>query len=603
MAKMSLDKSGILSRVSEAKSFTKGWHNNIEHWRDLYDGLHYRGITPNPGETQYVDPTHMNAVDLTNGILQANRMSWKAFGFSPSYKEERESSKAEKLMTAILDINEDRNEVVIPFELNMHFSRDGGGVIYQVWDKNLAQKETITFLDDDGKEAKKSVYTTLPIVMQIIDPLSIILLPGGPKRWLAVGHIDMMTIADIETLYNVKLEQFAAMSETDKLKTRVEFIDWWEFVRNGTKWVVTNAKLVQDEFVQPQRDVSAFYDDLPYTIDFYNPTDRYDSSKWHNVLTPLEHSVAMLERSFNRRARQIDVFASMPLVAKTATGRHVDVDPGVGKVLELTADEDFGWPEWRGNPPDVTEHMEFLRARVQQSGYSDVMYGSGNSQISGYAMSQLGDQNRIRLEQPVAHLVRLWGRVGNKALDIVRRHAKGIPILVYGHLRGTDFSDYVSGADLDGIRIECEIKPEFPNEQVRKTAMASQVKGILADGTIMERFLGVEQPDDERAKKLIEIVEQNPQVVQYMVIAELKDRAQNGDDVALMVMQQIMSSGMNQGGRPDGAPKPENMNGMASATGGFSPQEQGVPEPGQSETDMMNNMANARPSLLGGGVI
>ncbi len=604
MAK-TFDDIGLLIRVADARKFVEGWHNNIRLWRRLYDGEHYTG-TPAPGEVRFSDPTYTNAVDLTVGILQSNRMSWKAYGFSPSFVEEKDSSKAEKFIAALIDINSDRNEYVSPFEVILHFARDGGAVISQFWDKNRAKKETVTYVDDSGEEVSQLVYTDIPIIQKIVDPLNVSLLPGGPKRWKAIGYHEMLSVLDVETRYDIKLEQYSHLTIDEKIRQMVEFIDWWEYMPLGGNWVVANARLVENSIIMSLTDVSKWYDELPYTVDLYNPTDRLNSVKWHSVITPLVEPVQMLERSINRRTRQIDIYSSLPFVAKTVSGRQIQLDPGMGNVIDLSEGEDFGFPEWRGNPPDVRDQIDFFRARVQQSGYSDVMYGSGTSSVSGYALSQLGDQNRIRLEQPVAHLKRLWSRVAKKAMDIVRRHAKDTPLLVHGYLRGLNFSEYVTGKDLEGIRVECEIKPEFPNEQVRKTAMATQVKGILADSTIMQNYLGIDQPDDERKKKLVEIVEQNPQVLMYAILAELGDRARAGEDAASAALQTMLQSangGVNPGGRPDAGPGIANMNGTQSATGLASPQELGNPAPGQGEVDMMGNMAGAAPTMLGGGVM
>jgi hypothetical protein len=341
------------------------------------------------------------------------------------------------------------------------------------------------------------------------------------------------------------------------------------------------------------------YTDLPYTIQFFKPTGK-EPDQWHSILKPLESSVALLERSFNRRAKQIDVFTGLPLVTKTQPGRVVRIDPGLYNHLQLTPDESVEFPVWQGNPPDMNFHMEFLRARIQQSGYSDVMFGSGVSQVAGYALSQLGDQNRIRLEQPIAHLELLLTHWAKKSLKLLNVFAAGMHIAVYGQHRGKDYFEYVEVDDLMRYSVRAEIRPSFPNEETRKTAMATQVKGTLSEYTIMERYLGIEQPDDEEERKMIEAVSRHPISIQYSIMTELKRRVEDeGDKVAEMVLQQLQAGQVPGAAPGQPAPNPEQLTGTQSANGQPVPQATGGLPPGQSEEEVMTSMANAAPGMDG----
>jgi hypothetical protein len=243
--------------------------------------------------------------------------------------------------------------------------------------------------------------------------------------------------------------------------------------------------------------------------------------------------------------------------------------------------------------------IDFLRSRIQQSGFSDVMFGSGANQIAGYAVSQLGDQNRIRLEQPIQHLELLLTSWAKKTLKLLEKFAPDSIICVYGMQKGQDYKDEVDTGEIKGYSVRAEIRPNFPNEQTRKTAMATQVKGTLSNYTIMERYLDIAQPEDEQERKIIEATINHPLALQYAITAELKEMADNGDEIAAQVLMSMQNGGglPGQDGRPKEPNKPEQPMGLASSTGLPTNQEGGGAAPGQSAIENQNSLANAAPAM------
>lgn len=611
----------VLQRIQRSKDHVIGWKTNIKRWRRLYDLKHYQN-TPKAGEIQYDDPTYTNTVDLAVGIMLANRLRWHAFGFQPSKQEQIETSQIEKLLDGTLMVNNEREEANQLYQLYLHFTRDGGAAIYSVFDPDIADENKFKKEVPDPVEGAKAVWAfrEIPLRVQVIDPESIIALPGGPKRWLGIGRVEQRSVLDIETIYGVRIDKFRAYSDEQKSTTMGEFVDYWDYhmkdkpitnskgetvfnevlgkVEVAPKLCVRNTVLFEGQPLMGPREMEG-YKELPYTIQFFKPTDK-DPKQWHSILSPLESSVALLERTFNRRAHQIDVFTGLPIVSKTQPGRSVKIDPGLYNHVNITPDESIEFPTWQGNPPDIRDHIEFLRSRVQQSGFSDVMFGSGASQVAGYALSQLGDQNRIRLEQPVTHLELLLTHWAKKSLALLSEFAQGAQICVYGQHKGKDYLEYVEVDDLEKYAVRAEIIPEFPNEETRKTAMATQAKGTLSDYTIMERYYGIEQPDDEQERKIIEAVQNHPVTIQYSIMRELKEQADSGDEIAAMTLQQ-MQAGMIPGaqpGRPKDPRNPEQLTGTQSPTGQPVPQALGE-QPGASEADVMANAANAAPGMDG----
>jgi hypothetical protein len=611
----------VIQRINRAKRHVDGWKENIKRWRRLYDMNHYT-TKPKAGEIQYSDPTYTNTVDLAVGIMLANRLRWHAFGFTPSKEEQLETSQIEKLLDGTLMVNNEREEANQLYQLYLHFTRDGGAAIYSVFDPDIADEGHFLREKPDPEVGAKPVHAfkEIPLRVQVIDPEAIFALPGGPKRWLMIGRSEQRSVLDIETIYGVRIEKFGYMSDEQKSSTFGEFIDAWDFVtkekpiknkegqevyndvlgkiETAPKLCVRNTVLFEGQALFGPREMEG-YKDLPYTIQFFKPTSK-EPGDWHSILSPLESSVALLERTFNRRAHQIDVFTGLPIVSKTQPGRAVKIDPGLYNHVQITPDESIEFPAWQGNPPDINFHIEFLRSRIQQSGFSDVMFGAGASQVAGYALSQLGDQNRIRMEQPITHLELLLTHWAKKSLNLLSEFAQGAQICVYGQHRGKDYLEYVEVDDLNKYAVRAEIIPEYPNEETRKTAMATQVKGTLSDYTIMERYLGIEQPDDEQERIIIETVARHPVTVQYSIMKELKEQADAGDEIAAMTLQQ-MQAGMIPGaqpGRPKEARNMEQLTGTQSPTGQPVPQALGE-QPGASEADQLENQANAAPGMDG----
>jgi len=365
------------------------------------------------------------------------------------------------------------------------------------------------------------------------------------------------------------------------------------------KYVVQHSLVFEDQVIWPLHNTG--YDDLPFSIGFFKPVSKDAPKDWgHNIMRPLETTIELLEKLTNRRTRQINTFTSLPMTLQAIAGRPPVQIQGLDMdVLELSQGEEIKFPQWPGSPPDVDRQIDFMLRRAQQSGFSDVAFGSGPSQVAGYALSQLSDTNRIRLEQPVKHLEFLLSQWAQKALKITAKYAPDAVIRVYGQLRGKDFVDQVFSPDLADYKVKALIKPEFPNEKVRNHAMATQVRGVLSENTIMERYLDIDQPDDEKKRRLRDAAMNHPVMVQYGIINTLMEMAQAGDQAAAMTLQHLL---MGQGtGNPEGRPEEprnnEQMMGVASPTGQPTPEEAGAAPPGQSPEDQMRGITEAAPGM------
>ena len=594
----------ILANIQKAKGMCEPFHKNIAKWRALYDFQHYEG-SEKVDETRYTDPTYTNTVDLAVGILLGNEMIWHAYGWSPSAKEEKHTSSIEKLIAGTINVNSIRTQYDIPYEVILNFVRDGVAVLYSVWDTDYQKMGVVSqeFPDKDSGSISRKVYGENPIRVEVIDPMKISMLPGGANRWACVVREEEMTVFEVELLYpKTKLKNYREYSDIDKMSMSGNLQDYWDKrkvkdpVSGELTYVVRHMAFFDGEPLMPSPKNMVGYDDIPYTIGFFKPVLRSDPKKWgHGILAPMESSVSLMEKSINRRQRQIDVYSSLPIVVKSKSGKSISVDPGLGQFLPLGPDDDIGLPQWPGNAPDVEKQLEFVRSRIQQSGFSDVMFGAGANQISGYALSQLGDQNRIRLTQPVKHLNLFWTSWAMKVLSMVNNFASASALKVYGRIRGQDFAEIIFGNSVKDYMVQCEVKPEFPNEVVRNHAMAVQVSNTLPQRLVMEKYLGIEQPDDVREMKMVEMAENHPIMLQYTMIQHLAKLAADGDKAAGITLQTVRNQLMQQLGQQSGPGNP-NALGTQSASGEALPQR----PPGQEGDATFQDQINASPNMQGG---
>ena len=620
---MALDKTGeiqdpTIKTIQEfdiyfglAKSFVAPWHKNITRWRKWYDFEHYEKKAL-PFEERYPDPTPTNVVDLAVGILLANQMEFKARGWKEDLEQEEDASRVEKFLIGAIYVNNERHELSIPYESVLHIVRDGASIIYSVWDPQIAKSSLL--MSPDGQQ---QALARLPLNVQVIDPLQIYLLPGGPKRFGHVFRVWEMTAYEVEMTWGKKIKSLSFLSERDKMYEKVKVKDYWRIIQKKVEDrlidVVENGLMAHDEVIWNMREMEN-YDDIPFTIGFFKPVDRDNSDGWHGIIRPLETTIQHLESAFNRRARQILVYSSLPIIGKTIPHRRIRLDPALGQLVTLGLEEGLEFPTWPGNAPDMEQHIGFLRARLQQAGFTDVMFGEGVSQVSGFALSQLGDQNRIRLTQPVLHLEMMWSAWARKALKLTTNFTGGkIPIRVYGNMKGQDFVEQLATDDLQNFMVKATIKPEFPNEKQRNHAMANQVRDLLSEATIMSRYLDIEQPDEERNKRLEDMVFRHPVYVQFDVLQRLmKIGAESSDPLvktaAMMTIQQMQAgmmpqgpqaggTGMGQAGRPP-EPGTEQLTGLASPTGEETPQAGGEMPPGQAFGDILEKMSRAAPQMM-----
>lgn len=630
----------IKDRWELTKKNMEPLHERIATYRRLYDFNHYN-MAPKANERRIEWPDYTNAVDLAVSILSANPIDFKAYGFTPGSEEGKRSSIIEKVLNAAIHISSIRDEVHIQHNHLMQVTRDGCSVIRTVWDTDYHDmfvedyEESQTDMEDEGPIVGS--FKELPLRVQVLDPSNFYVIPGGKKRWLSVFYAEERTIEDVEKDEGVTLPgEFQKKNKQERETEKHEFIDYWEYVdgfelvenSNGEPvpvldpttgqpmlddegeilWkrrpvlLVRNAIVYGDYLIKPL-EVAEGYDDIPYTVFWWKPIGQKKPEEWgESLLHAMQHIVPHLETRFNRQARLIDMYASLPLVSRTEGARKVKLDPGIGRVAQLSLEEDLGFPTWPGTPPDVADQMLTLQAKSQESSFPAAMYGEGVRNMAGYAISQLIDSGQIRLTTPIQQLEQGWAIWAHKTLNLIKNFAENAEINVYGTMRGKFFYDKVVGRKCEGFRVDVQVKPKYPGMDTREIAHATQASPFLSKWTIAQRYLNVPQPDDEIRRMNIEKVKDMPAFQELIMLEYLQELADEGNNIAKMLMQRYMTMGMpGEPGRPPSGPAPEAISGAGSTVipGAYPVEEGGTPF-GQEPSRGLEEMVRVAPNLAGG---
>jgi len=587
--------SDILEKFYRAKAKCSKWHSRIKEYERFYDLEHYND-SPRTGERRITLTKGTNIVDLAVGVLTANELTIQAVSPEESETIRKQASLVEQFLDGVIYINSERQETDLRYDWTFYQVRDGAVGLKTIWDNSFDASLKVE-ADEEGNQ--RAVYDQLPICVNVLPAKYLFPEPGGKLgRWKYVFYAIERTIEDMEREYG-PMEKYNSMSKKQKETKKGDFIDYWGEVQlpDGS-WAIENATLYDNRLMDGPRIMDG-YNDIPITMMFYKPIGHVNPEDWgHSILRPVTQMVEELEWRVNRQTRLLNVFANMPLIARTRDGRPVKVDAAFGDVVQLNEGEDIAFPVWPGTPPDFKEQLAMVSSEIADASFPAVMYGEGTGSGSGYALSQQGDAGRIRLTQPQRQQERSMSIWARKSLTLLRNFSPQYTVEVYGDKAGAPYSQELTGEDTVGFRVNFQLKPQFPNDEVRKVAMATQTKDTLSAETRMEKYLGIQQPDQETTRILRDMARRHPMMVEYQMMALFRELAGEGDEAARMVLERLQQGGgAGGGGAPPGPapgpPKPEQSPGLPSAARGqVTQQEQGFAPAGQEPSEDVFRMVN-----------
>lgn len=539
-------RSQLLQLIGEAESKLRNRDEMIKRHRALYELRHYHsdasaGLSHSQkrlvNQYAYQSNAPTNVVDLTTGILAHNALRFKAYtGLRPTKESDVDAGDIERLCSGIIHVNMLEQEVDLHHDIIHNAAIDGGVALRCVWvniddvepevtqtpgvfDRALAKLSGKSL---DNQTISPAWIRGCPIKLHVIPLANMLYLPGGPKgRWSLVAYRSKRTIADIRTEFpDYRAGQVMGFAETQRVLS--DFYDVWFW--NGSE--VYNAIFADQEMLRC--DPMAGYADLPYTIAFFRPNESDDTSMLGlSALYTIEDDVRTYEDRVSHTLRWLDIWANLPLAVKTRDGRAVDVDAIYGKTVNLGLEESVGFVAPGSEPPDHDKILGILKQSISDGSFPPVVSGSGpGSMNSGYGLSQLAEGGRIRLEQPKRQFELLWTITLLKAMSLFRQFAPDKGMQVFGKYRGKEFAmNTLVGSDTSGFVVDVSLDPHFPQDEARLIALGNQALAIkgLSRKTVQERFFGVDDPEEESRRMLIEMLQGDPRMAEMLMREAAKE--------------------------------------------------------------------------------
>lgn len=316
--------------------------------------------------------------------------------------------------------------------------------------------------------------------------------------------------------------------EFDRLKgglATVKFSQLW------TRETLTYA--VNGHVVHHQRHR---YGQPPYIYAMGQTTSSPDpAKKGLSLLYPLRYLLPYLDRLLSQKGTAVRLWAwPTPVVKRSLALMQADpslleppeYDIRPGKALSIWGDEDISYLVWQGNGPDADEQLRLVMQMIERAGLADVLYGQGiGAGDSGYLVNQLIAAARMKLKPLVEHAENAMERAIRLLWDVVEYEIRQ-PLHVYARGEGEGNRGWISLGpdDLNGYRqVEFKLSPMMPTDEYAVASMAANLMtaGIWSRRRAMERT-GVEQPEAEEDRILIERWKASPQVQQVLLPEALK---------------------------------------------------------------------------------
>jgi len=477
-------------------------------------------------------PEAHQIVERLVGTLTANPMTITVPPADESEKAREQSSKMEKFLVAAVErLQQQAEQDVIDLFIES-LVMDGHGCMRMLPAKQLwrgaprhKEDEEDTAYNKRVEEWKKG--KPLPIAWNWCDPLTIYPLYGefGLYGVLQVDERDIATLHpkrwNIERLDRVEMEELSRLHERDG--TSVEFAQWW------TPTTLTYA--VEDRVVHHQKHR---YESAPYTYAFgLSSASNNPERMGMSVLWPIRDLIPALNRLLSQKASAVRMWCWPTVVFRQiypgqgeTSGeaplpvRNLDISPG--STVTLFNDEELSFLTWTGNGPDADEMLQIVNGMIQKAGLADPMYGAGAGE-SGYALNQLIAAARMRLKPLVAHAERALAKQLVALCDIIEHHIKQ-PVYVYGATGREEGWISLGPDDLNGYRnIQVKLNPVMPTDSYARSSMAiNEVNAGLRSRASAMEMIGVEQPDEEQRKILVDRWRADPKVQEFIVAEALK---------------------------------------------------------------------------------
>ena len=619
----------VTAIYSDLKTRYSSRNKAIQEAEDLYFLKHWPNAEKE-GEERVTLPTHMNAIDLAQGILAAQDMKITALSKADNSAGEATANDVERFCNGVIYVNNERREENIRSQVTFNQLLYAWGVVRTYWDVDLAGgnqggellAEELMGDDLQAEPIQQEGWEDLPIVLESIHPSTIFPMPGGkrgPYKYIIYGV--KRSVADVEEEWGVVLDKYKRNKQRSKEKTEIDYIDYWGWEGKD----IVNCVIAGREIIKPAS-VEEGYRELPYTLIPCKKTASLDSARASlGMLEPIKEIVHHLETTLTKQNRAIKMWAWAPPVYKGPPSMVPNIDSSLGNIIPIPPEADLGFMGWVQGSPDVGMQINIFKQEIQEGSFPSVTFGQGPGAMSGFALSTLSEGGRIRLQMPRTAQEIGWQVVFRKVLSMARQFSPNTPLQVWGDFKGQPFSTGVTGMEMADMQIRVQIGSKMPQDKSRDEAMGSQLQaqGIFSERTLLGRYFNVDDPDKEIERKMVEKVEQHPAFM-ILRMAQAAMRWGIPEEMISQTLGPVLAQTMMQATNPMG-PGPLSPQGqvMQPPTGGngqpgngqpqggapparprVAPSTMPQPQQGQmtsQQTGMAPNVKNVVSEMLGGG--
>lgn len=500
----------------------------IEQMRDLRFGEHAVEVPPALEVEEVRAPIAHQIVEHMVGTLTADPLTVTVPPATEREEAQEQASKIERFTSAALIKLEVQSDTDVVDKFVETLIADGHGclkMLYapQLWRgfprrdrKGNEDERTYSRRAEDWKRNRP-----LPIVWQWCDPLTVYPMWSdyGLEAVLETDARDPLSLhPDRWNVFKLDVQNLSRMKAAEGDTGKIRFRQLW------TRDTLTYA--VEDTVVHHQKHA---YQAPPYAYAYGLGAASVEPQRAGlSCLWPIRHLLPYLDRLLSQKATAIrmwcwptPVFRQTNLAQVAATGdgvpplREIEIRPGVP--VSLYQDEEITFLTWQGNGPDADEQIRLIMSMVERAGLADSMYGVSAGE-SGYAINQLIAAARMRFKPIVAHAERSLAAQVCTLWDIIEYQAKQT-MYVYGGARGQRGWIGLSPDDLAGYRqVEIKLNPLMPTDTYARASQAINLKqaGIWSLQRAQE-YTGVEQPDEEFRRILLDELKREPAVRQVIV--------------------------------------------------------------------------------------
>ncbi len=380
----------------------------------------------------------------------------------------------------------------------------------------------------------------IPISLSWVDPLNVY------PIWSEAGGLEAVLEVDQRDLLSLDPSRFNRVADR---KGRVQ-PELWDFARTKgqEKLLVFRQLWTRERLIYAVEDVIVHdeahrYGAPPYVYAMGDSVSTRDPAKMGlSMLFPLRHLQPYFDRLLSQKGTGIR-FATWPTLVYEQTpallpegpeGSEADEAAELqilpGRVLPIRPGEKLYFLGWQGSGPDIDKQLAMIKSMMDQSTMPGVMFGDPGGANTGYAINQLQTGARVQFKPCTAHAAKAIEQLLQIILDIIEYRAKQTVYVYVAPEQAGKGRKNASGwiglgpEDIRGWRqVQVRVNRVMPTDKYAVSSMMqNEVRsGLRSELSAMEQ-IGIEQPDAEWRRILIEAWKKTPEVRAFMTQQALK---------------------------------------------------------------------------------